>query len=39
MSWYEATGTFIAEDCLVWLQWEKMCLILKKLEAPRKGGT
>jgi hypothetical protein len=26
----------IAEDCLVWPQWEKMCLILERLEGPGK---
>jgi hypothetical protein len=33
-------GTFIAEDCLVWPQWEKMHLVLMEDEAPsqRKGG-
>ena len=27
---------YMVEDCLVWLQWEKMCLILDKLEVPRR---
>jgi hypothetical protein len=31
-----ATGTYVAEDCLVWLQWEKVHLILKRLETPGK---
>jgi hypothetical protein len=26
--WSEAPSTYIAEDCLVWSQWERMCLIL-----------
>jgi hypothetical protein len=30
-------GTNIAEVFLVRPQWEKMCLILKRLEAPGKG--
>ena len=32
-------GTNIAEVCLVLSQWEKMGLILERLEAPGKGGT
>jgi hypothetical protein len=32
-----APGTNIAEVCLVRLQWEKICLILNRLEAPGKG--
>jgi hypothetical protein len=39
VGWSEVPdGTYTAEDCLVWPQWEKMCLILERLEAPRKGG-
>ena len=30
-------GTYKAEDCLVWPQWEKMHLILERLEASGKG--
>ena len=30
-------GTYLAENCLIWLQWEKMRLILKRLEALGKG--
>ena len=30
-------GTYVAEDCLVWPQWERMCLILERLDAPGKG--
>ena len=26
--WYLAPGTYVKEDCLVWPQEEKMCLIL-----------
>ena len=26
--------TYTAVDCLFWPQWEKMCLILKRLENP-----
>lgn len=26
-----------AEDCPVWSQWEEMCLILQRLDAPGKG--
>jgi hypothetical protein len=32
----ETPGTDIAEVCLVWLLWEKMHLILKRLDAPGK---
>ena len=35
-SWSEAPSTYIAEDCLVYPQWERTCLILEKLEAPGK---
>jgi len=28
----------MAEDCMVWLQWKKMCLILESLEIPGMGG-
>jgi hypothetical protein len=34
-----APGTYIAENCLVWPQWEKMCLILQGLEVPGKVVT
>ena len=34
MSWSEAPSTYIAEDCLVWPQWEKMHLTLERLEVP-----
>jgi hypothetical protein len=30
MSWSEAPNTYIAEDCLVWPQWEKTCLTLER---------
>ena len=34
-----AQGTqYIYEDCLVWLQWEKMHLILERLETQRRGN-
>ena len=33
----EAPGTKIGEVCVVCPQWEKMCLILKRFEAPGKG--
>ena len=32
-------GTGVAEDCLVWPQWERMGLILKRLDAPGKGDA
>jgi hypothetical protein len=28
----------MAEDCLVWCQWEKIHLILGRLEASEEGG-
>jgi hypothetical protein len=31
------SGTYIAEICLVWPQWEKLLLILERLEFPGKG--
>jgi hypothetical protein len=33
----KAPGTYIAEFCLVGPQWEKVCLIFQRLEAPGKG--
>lgn len=33
MDWSVALGTCVTEDCHVWTQWEKMCLILWKLDA------
>ena len=35
--WYETPDTYKAEDCLVWPQWEKMCLTLERLQAPGSG--
>jgi hypothetical protein len=32
-------GTCVAEDCLVWPQWERMCLILWKFNAPGKRSS
>ena len=37
-SLYETPNTYIADDCLVRTQWEKMYLTLKRLEAPESGG-
>jgi hypothetical protein len=37
MGWSDTPGTYVAEVCLVWLQWEKTNLIPKRLEAPGKG--
>jgi hypothetical protein len=31
-------GTYVAEDYLLCPQWEKMCLIPKRLDAPGKGN-
>jgi len=27
----------VAEGCLVWPQWERMCIILQRLDAPGLG--
>lgn len=35
-------GTWVEEDCLVWLQWKRKCLILWKQDASGKraaGGS
>jgi len=29
-------STYVEEDCLIWPQWVKMCLILERIEAPGK---
>jgi hypothetical protein len=34
-----APGTHVAEDCLIWPQWEGMCLVLWRLDAPEKGDA
>ena len=44
MGWSMALGTYVAENCFVWPQWERMCLILWRLDTPgkedaRKGGV
>jgi hypothetical protein len=42
MGWFMALGTHVAEDCLVWPQWERMHLILWKVDTPGKrdaGGV
>jgi hypothetical protein len=36
MGWSITPGTCIAEDCLVWPQWERICFILWKLDGPEK---
>jgi hypothetical protein len=35
-SWSQTLGTYAAEGCLVWPQWERMCLILQRLDIPGK---
>jgi hypothetical protein len=35
MNWSEVPDTYTAEDCLIWPQWEKRCLTLKRLEEQR----
>jgi hypothetical protein len=37
MGWSKVPGTYVGEVYPVWRQWEKMCLNLKRLEAPGKG--
>jgi hypothetical protein len=37
MGWFVLTGTYEAEDCLVWPQWERLHLILYRLDATVKG--
>ena len=32
-----APTTHVAESCLIWYQWERMCLVLCNLDAPEKG--
>jgi hypothetical protein len=39
MGWSDVLNTYITEDCLVLSQWEKICLILEKLEVPGKGDA
>jgi hypothetical protein len=39
MGRYVAPTTYVAEDFLVWPQWEKGCLVLCRLDAPKKGDT
>ena len=42
MGWSVAPEAYVTEDCLVWPQWERMCLILWKLDARGKrdaGGS
>ena len=36
MGRFMAPGTCVAEDCLVWPQWERVHFIVWKLDAPRK---
>jgi hypothetical protein len=36
MGWFIALDTHVAEDGLVWTQWDRICLILWKLNAPGK---
>ena len=34
-----APATCIAEDCLIWHQWEGRCLVLWRLDDPENGGA
>ena len=36
LSWSMAPGTYVVVDCLVWPQWVRMHVILKKLDTLRK---
>jgi hypothetical protein len=36
MGWFMSLGTCVAENCFVWPQWDRMHLILWKLDAPGK---
>ena len=31
-------GSWVEQDCLVWPQWERKCLFLWKLDAPKEEG-
>ena len=38
MGWSEAPWhVYIEEGCMAWFQWEKMCLILERLETQERG--
>ena len=39
MGWFVALGSCVAEDCPLWPQRERMCLILWKPDALGKRGT
>jgi hypothetical protein len=39
MGWSMAPTTYVAEDSLVWPQWEGMCLVLWRLDATEKGDA
>ena len=39
MGWSEVPGTYVAEGCLVWPQWKRTSLILRRLNAPGCGDT
>jgi len=34
-----APAAYIAEDCLIWYQWEWRCFILRRLDAAEKGNA
>jgi hypothetical protein len=34
-----ASGIYVAKNCLVWPQWERMCLVLYRLDASRKADA
>ena len=38
MGWLGVPGTYIAEYCLLWPQWQKMCLIFERLVVLRPQG-
>lgn len=39
MGCFKDTCTYINQMTLVWPHWEKMCLVLEKLEDPGKGNA
>jgi hypothetical protein len=34
-----ALATYVAEDCLIWHQWEGRSLVLWRLDAPAQGNA
>lgn len=38
MAWPVVPYTYVPQDHLVWHLWEGMCSVLRRLDAPEKGG-